>query len=132
MHCFYHPKKAAIGTCKSCGKGLCAECAVDLDKGLACKQHCEPEVKSLIRYSDRIVHHRSLGEKIGSWSSYGNRTVGAWYYAIGFLTIGVVACLTIILPPNPYFFILTVAGLVLVVLGIAMFRNATAAEKSEV
>ena len=28
MRCFYHQDKEAVGTCKSCGKGVCAECAI--------------------------------------------------------------------------------------------------------
>jgi hypothetical protein len=28
MRCFYHHDKEAVGSCKSCGKGLCPECAV--------------------------------------------------------------------------------------------------------
>ena len=27
MRCFYHPDRDAVATCKSCGKGLCQECA---------------------------------------------------------------------------------------------------------
>jgi hypothetical protein len=52
MNCFYHHTIVAVGVCKSCGKGLCPECAADLGKGIACKGHCENEVQSVIRLID--------------------------------------------------------------------------------
>jgi hypothetical protein len=45
MKCFYHHDQDAVGECKSCGKGLCPACAVDLGKGLACRQRCEDNVR---------------------------------------------------------------------------------------
>jgi hypothetical protein len=48
MKCFYHDDSEAVGTCKSCGKGLCRECAVDLAKGLACKNRCEKDAQAVI------------------------------------------------------------------------------------
>lgn len=55
MHCFYHHDKDAVGGCKSCGKGLCAECAVDLGKGLACRGRCETDVQAVISLVDRNI-----------------------------------------------------------------------------
>ncbi|SRR6266851_8887872 len=48
MKCFYHYDRDAVGSCKSCDKGLCAECAIDLGKGLACRDQCEDEVKAIM------------------------------------------------------------------------------------
>lgn len=45
MKCFYHPQSDAVGICKSCSKGLCRECAVDVGDGIACKDKCENRVK---------------------------------------------------------------------------------------
>jgi hypothetical protein len=53
MRCFYHQDREAVGSCKSCGKGVCAECAVDLGKGLACRNRCEDAAKALIQLIDR-------------------------------------------------------------------------------
>jgi hypothetical protein len=53
MRCFYHQDREAVGGCKSCGKGLCPECAVDLQKGLACRGHCEADVQAVIALVDR-------------------------------------------------------------------------------
>lgn len=55
MRCFYHQDKDAVGSCKSCGKGVCAECAADLGKGLACRGRCEDDVRALISLIDRNI-----------------------------------------------------------------------------
>ena len=47
MNCFYHQEKSAIGLCKCCSKGLCADCATDLEFGLACKGKHEEQVQSV-------------------------------------------------------------------------------------
>ena len=47
MNCFYHPDRVAIGNCKHCYKGLCTDCANDLEFGLACKDKHEDELKSI-------------------------------------------------------------------------------------
>ena len=55
MRCFYHQDKDAVGSCKSCGKGLCLECAVDLGKGLACRGRCEESTRAIIELVDRNI-----------------------------------------------------------------------------
>ena len=55
MRCFYHQDKDAVGGCKSCGKGLCVECAVDLGKGLACRGRCEEDVRAVVELVDRNI-----------------------------------------------------------------------------
>jgi hypothetical protein len=60
MRCFYHQDREAVGACKSCGKGLCPECAVDLGKGLACRGRCEADVQAVIKLVDQNV--RQMGE----------------------------------------------------------------------
>jgi hypothetical protein len=55
MNCFYHQDHVAVGVCKSCGKGLCRECATDLGKGLACKGRCEEDVEGVIQLVERNV-----------------------------------------------------------------------------
>jgi hypothetical protein len=55
MRCFYHQDKEAVGTCKSCGKGLCSECAVDVGKGLACRSRCEADARAIIQLVERNV-----------------------------------------------------------------------------
>jgi hypothetical protein len=37
MKCNIHPKSEAIGTCTSCGKSVCSECAVQVRGKLVCR-----------------------------------------------------------------------------------------------
>jgi hypothetical protein len=55
MHCYYHQDKEAVGSCKSCGKGLCPDCAADVGKGLACRGHCEEDVRAVVALIDRNI-----------------------------------------------------------------------------
>ena len=48
MKCFTHRSADAIGVCRACQKGLCADCAVDHKHALSCKGDCEDEV-ALVR-----------------------------------------------------------------------------------
>jgi len=47
MKCFRHSQTDAVGTCKHCFKGVCAECANDTGIGLVCSSQCESEVRSM-------------------------------------------------------------------------------------
>ncbi len=47
MKCYYHHDRDALGTCKSCGRGLCEECHVVVGRGLACRNQCEGDVRAL-------------------------------------------------------------------------------------
>ena len=47
MRCYYHRDIEAIGICKSCNRGLCAECAAEVGDGLACTDRCEEMVAQL-------------------------------------------------------------------------------------
>lgn len=40
MECFAHAGAAAIGVCRSCGKGICRDYARDLGFALACSERC--------------------------------------------------------------------------------------------
>ena len=48
MKCFFHQDRDAVGVCKSCERGICPECAVDLGKGLACRGRCEEDARKII------------------------------------------------------------------------------------
>ena len=47
MNCFYHPERVAIGLCKACTRGLCAECIVDVSPGCSCRGACEEWAKKV-------------------------------------------------------------------------------------
>jgi len=55
MNCFYHPEKPAIGLCKHCQRGLCAECAAVMDDVLACKSRHEGNVHQLEQLTARTL-----------------------------------------------------------------------------
>lgn len=84
MRCFYHRDTDAIATCKSCGRGLCGECGNDVGNGLACRDRCEAEVRSLNRI---IARNKTAYEK----ASGAYARMGAFYGIIGlvFLTGGI-------------------------------------------
>jgi hypothetical protein len=91
MNCFYHPNVVAVGTCKSCSKGLCRECAVDLGKGLACKGACEKDVAAVIKLIERNIQLSPVNEQLVN-TARGNRYIGAVFYLIfGFLFLSFAA-----------------------------------------
>ena len=57
MRCFVHLNTESVGVCKNCQKGLCPECFVDCDNGLACKG-CEKHVRALNQFLDNSVHRK--------------------------------------------------------------------------
>jgi hypothetical protein len=91
MKCFYHHDRDAVGNCKSCGKGLCPECAVDLTKGLACRNRCEEDTRAVIKLieqnikiSDRATTLlESRKGAVGGASTF-NLVIGAIFVMWGF------------------------------------------------
>lgn len=63
MNCYYHPNQPAVGLCKHCQRGLCLDCAADVDDSLACKDRHEEQVTGL-----NILVRRNLlqAHRIGS------------------------------------------------------------------
>jgi hypothetical protein len=47
MRCYYHRDTEAIAICRSCCRGLCDGCAVEIDKVSACRGRCETDVASM-------------------------------------------------------------------------------------
>ena len=90
MACFYHHDRDSVGGCKSCGKGLCAECAVDLGKGLACRDRCEEDVRALMELVDRNIKLSSqtaslmdTTRKVRSSGAFSNLVFGTAFMAWG-------------------------------------------------
>ena len=76
MNCYYHDDRAAVGSCRSCLKGVCRECAVDLERGLACRDRCETDVRELMDTIHQSVQTRSMSTGLlkasrGLWSGLG-------------------------------------------------------------
>ena len=53
MKCFYHPEADAVAICRNCSKGLCRDCAVEVENGIACKDRCEAQVKAIVELVER-------------------------------------------------------------------------------
>jgi hypothetical protein len=85
MRCFYHHDREAVGSCKSCGKGLCPECAVDLTKGLACRGRCEADTRALIQLIDNNLQMQPTAARLIKTGDR-LRLVGALF----FLAVGAV------------------------------------------
>jgi hypothetical protein len=62
VNCYNHRDRPAIGSCKGCSKGLCAECAADLGLGLACRGVHELYVEQLNALIDKSL--RASGSRI--------------------------------------------------------------------
>ncbi len=88
MKCFYHQDRDAIGTCKSCQKGLCPECAVDLSQGLACKSRCEEDVQTLIRLIQNNIKLSPTSSRIIRASRRGGMITAGFYMVLGAMFIG--------------------------------------------
>lgn len=57
MHCFNHSEIDAVGICKSCGRGLCHNCATEIEKAVACKGRCETEVASMLSINRNALQY---------------------------------------------------------------------------
>ena len=55
MNCYYHPDRPAVGVCKHCQRGLCAEDAALVDDSLACKGRHENEVREMNQWMARNI-----------------------------------------------------------------------------
>ena len=63
MNCYYHPNQPAVGLCKHCQRGLCLDCAADVDGSLACKDRHEEQVRALDTLTTRNLLQ---AERVGS------------------------------------------------------------------
>lgn len=61
MNCFIDQNEPAIGICKACQKAMCASCAIDTGRGLACSVECENEVNALNMIVDKSKRIYSIG-----------------------------------------------------------------------
>jgi hypothetical protein len=67
---------------------MCAQCAVDLGKGLACRGKCEQAVAFDIAWTERIKQRTPYVEQITTQAK-SNRLLGsAFYFIMGALFVG--------------------------------------------
>ena len=60
MECFYHEGDAAVGSCRACFKGLCRQCAIELQGGLACTGRCEPMVEAVVATIQQSTRYQAV------------------------------------------------------------------------
>jgi hypothetical protein len=90
MDCFYHENAQACGICKSCQRGLCKQCASEVNNGIACKGQCEEHAVELDNFvlnaikmqgsNDVLV--QSASASIGA-AEYFQLVLGAIFMAYG-------------------------------------------------
>lgn len=114
MRCYYHPTTDAVGSCKSCGKGLCPLCAADLGKGLACRERCENDVRALNAFVERNMRLQPASARFGSLLFV---FMGAAFLLYG-LTVG------------QRMYVVTLSGAGLMVYGLLVLYSARTAAQS--
>jgi hypothetical protein len=96
----------AIGSCKSCQKGLCRTCAVDVGKGLACPA-CETDVRAINEMVARnITLSRSMSAAAREAVSGSARLIrlDTWFYYVAgvlFAVVGIIMLATELSSDNP-------------------------------
>ena len=88
MKCFYHHDRDAVGTCKSCQRGVCPECAVEFPHGLACKARCENDVESLIRLIQNNVKFAPANIRLIRAQRSGGLLAAGFYLVTGAVFVG--------------------------------------------
>ncbi len=83
MRCFYHANLEAIGICKSCQRGLCRECAVEMDKGLACQGRCEEDVRRLIALIEQNIRHQPAANFVLTRMRRTRIAAAVFYFVMG-------------------------------------------------
>ena len=85
MQCFVHHEVAAVGICRTCGKGICPACAREIDKGIVCSEACAQFVTDNQAIVDRAKRVYSIGVK-------SKIPLGAWFFGtMGVVMLGIAA-----------------------------------------
>lgn len=53
MECFTHPGACSVGVCKTCGRAVCRDCAVDAGFAIACSPACAREAADVHEMNQR-------------------------------------------------------------------------------
>jgi hypothetical protein len=111
MRCFYHRDVEAVGTCKSCGRGLCPACVAEVENGLACRSRCEGEVRAI----NRIISRNKTAFE---------RTSSAYIrVALFYAAVGAVLIAGAILDWRGMAWVLAPAGIILVVAAVVHYST---------
>lgn len=85
MRCFYHEDREAVGICKSCGRGLCRECAVELPKSLACRGRCEADAQAVTQLIERNLQVSATSTRLVQTSRVSRIGLGLFSIALGII-----------------------------------------------
>ena len=115
MRCFRHPELDAVGICRHCQRGLCTDCAAQVNAVLACRDLHEQEVAKLTRMvATEIVQ----AERVQS----GYVRNGIFYGLVGVIFAGLGISQLRFLGPQAIFFI--IVGTLLLYASVANFLEA--------
>jgi len=88
MKCFYHQDKDAVAICKSCHRGVCADCSADVPPGIACRGKCEADVAALNLMLERS---KTVCQKTGV--AYRRNALAVLIMGVVFIGIGLLPVL---------------------------------------
>src|SRR5437879_5317744 len=83
MKCFYHSDRDAVGVCKSCQRALCHDCAAEVEKGIACKNRCEEDVRQLAQLIDQNARYQPASAFLLSRARRTRVAAALFYCAVG-------------------------------------------------
>jgi hypothetical protein len=83
MRCFYHFDRDAVGVCKSCQRALCHDCVVELERGIACKNRCEADVRQLSQLIEQNARFQPASISLLNRARSQRLTAALFYMALG-------------------------------------------------
>ena len=123
MRCYYHHVRPAVGVCRACGRGVCEECAADLNRALACRGRCEEDATRLVGLVDSSIRQAESYRVAQKSAFQSQKTVCALAAVMGLL----IAAWCVMLGPT--FMIGAVLGVLLAVFGVFGTYRAARAER---
>ena len=124
MECFAHDGRPAVGSCRSCFKGVCRACAVDLGRGLACRGRCEEAARALIASVDQSLRIQGLS----SGMMHGAR---ALWGGLAWVALGVGVFVSIWGLTLPGFREISLLGVPFLAIGVLTLRASSRVRRSE-
>jgi len=109
MECYIHPGVDAIGTCTACGRGICSECAVEVQGKLMCRECLASGRAATSKYDPNTAF---LIELIGGFFGF----LGIGYIYVGRTNDGILRLVLWILYDVIAF--ITISALLAVIVGI--------------
>lgn len=88
MKCFNHIHLDAVGICKSCFKGICPECVIEVEGNVSCKGRCEEKIKidqELFEKSRLLIQRNPQTYQRTAEAYYKNALI---YFLFGFVFLG--------------------------------------------